>query len=103
MGNGMFSAGPGSVSSDRKRVTENHLLAGFHKGAVPDRECALRRKIVKRQIALFSTALVGFLLAVPAFAQGVATMPGGDETAKWVVITSGFAMAIAAFGCAYGQ
>jgi F-type H+-transporting ATPase subunit c len=52
---------------------------------------------------LVSTALVGFLLAAPLFAQGAATTTGGDDTAKWVVITAGFAMAIAAFGCAYGQ
>ena len=58
---------------------------------------------MKRQIALFSTALVGLLLAAPAFAADAATAPGGDETAKWIVITSGFAMAIAAFGCAFGQ
>ena len=58
---------------------------------------------MRRQIALFSTALVGLLLAAPAFAQGAATAPGGDDTAKWIVITSGFAMAIAAFGGAIGQ
>jgi F-type H+-transporting ATPase subunit c len=83
-------------------VTEHHLLAGFHKKAVPDQEQALRRKIVRRQIALFSTALVGLLLAAPAFAADAATAPG-DETTKWIVITSGFAMAIAAFGGAIGQ
>jgi len=58
--------------------------------------------MVKRYLALFSTALVGLLLAAPAFAADAAGAPG-DETAKWIVITSGFAMAIAAFGCAYGQ
>ena len=99
----MISAGPASVTFDRTRVTVNHLLVGFHKELVPAQEQALRRKRVKRQIALFSTALVGLLLAAPAFAQGAATAPGGDETAKWIVITSGFAMAIAAAGCAYGQ
>lgn len=58
--------------------------------------------MVKRQIALFSTALVALLVAAPAFAAdaGVAT---GDETAKWIVITSGFAMAIAAAVCGYAQ
>ena len=58
---------------------------------------------MRRQIALFSTALVGLLLAAPVFAQGAGAAPGGDETAKWIVITSGFAMAIAAFGGAIGQ
>ncbi len=58
---------------------------------------------MRRQIALFSTALVGLLLAAPAFAADAATTGGGDETAKWIVITAGFAMAIAAFGGALGQ
>jgi F-type H+-transporting ATPase subunit c len=57
---------------------------------------------VRRQIAFFSTALVGLLLAAPAFAADAAAAPG-DDTAKWIVITSGFAMAIAAFGGAIGQ
>jgi F-type H+-transporting ATPase subunit c len=57
---------------------------------------------VRRQIALFSTALVGLFLAVPAFAQGAAPAPA-DETAKWIVITSGFAMAIAAAVCGFAQ
>jgi F-type H+-transporting ATPase subunit c len=83
-------------------VTENHLLAEFHKKFVPDQEQTSRRKRVRRQIALFSTALVGLLLAVPAFAADTAAAPG-DETSKWIVITAGFAMAIAAFGGAIGQ
>ncbi len=58
---------------------------------------------MRRQIVLFSTVLVGLLLAAPVFAQGAAAAAAGDDTAKWIVITSGFAMAIAAFGCAYGQ
>jgi len=98
----MFSAVSASVSSDRSRVTEHHLLAEFHKEFVPIQAQTLRRKKVKRQIALFSTAVVGLLLAVPAFAADTAAAPG-DDTAKWIVITSGFAMAIAAFGGAIGQ
>ena len=57
---------------------------------------------MRRQIALFSTALVGLLLAVPAFAADVPAAPA-DETTKWIVITSGFAMAIAAAVCGYAQ
>lgn len=57
---------------------------------------------MRRQIALFSTALVGLLLAVPAFAADAGAAPG-DDTAKWVVITAGFGMAVAAAFCAYGQ
>ena len=56
---------------------------------------------MRRQIALFSTALVGLMLAAPLFAADAAAAP--DDTAKWIVITSGFAMAIAAFGGAIGQ
>jgi F-type H+-transporting ATPase subunit c len=66
------------------------------------REQTLRRKLVRRQIALFSTALVGLLLAAPLLAADAAAAPA-DDTAKWVVITAGFAMAIAAFGGAIGQ
>jgi F-type H+-transporting ATPase subunit c len=57
---------------------------------------------VRRLIALFSIALVGLLVAAPAFAQGAEAAPAG-ETAKWIVITSGFAMAIAAAACGYAQ
>ena len=57
---------------------------------------------MKRQIALFSTALVGLLMTVPAFAADATGAPG-DETGKWIVITSGFAMAIAAAVCGYAQ
>ena len=57
---------------------------------------------MRRHIAMFTTAVVGLLLAVPAFAAEAATGPE-NETAKWVVITAGFAMAIAAAFCAYGQ
>jgi F-type H+-transporting ATPase subunit c len=57
---------------------------------------------VRRQIALFSTALLGLLVAAPAFAQQTGTAPG-DERTKWIVITSGFAMAIAAAACGYAQ
>ena len=57
---------------------------------------------MKRQITLLSIAIVGLLLAAPAFAADAGTTPG-NETSKWVVITSGFAMAIAAAFCAYGQ
>jgi F-type H+-transporting ATPase subunit c len=57
---------------------------------------------VKRQIALLAPAVVGLLLAAPAFAADAGTAPG-SETSKWVVATAGFAMAIAAFGGALGQ
>jgi F-type H+-transporting ATPase subunit c len=46
---------------------------------------------------------MGLLLAAPAFAQ---TMPGGEgagDDTKWVIITAGFAMAIASGVCSYAQ
>ena len=42
------------------------------------------------------------LLAAPAFAQTPAGGGGGDDT-KWVIITAGFAMAIASAVCGYSQ
>ncbi len=39
------------------------------------------------------------IFASPIFAQTT----GADEVKKWVVITSGFSMAIASAGCALGQ
>jgi F-type H+-transporting ATPase subunit c len=53
---------------------------------------------------MFLTALAGLLLTAPVFAQeaGAAATSSG-ETAKWIVITSGFAMAIAAAVCGYSQ
>lgn len=44
--------------------------------------------------------LVMLVLAPAAFAQAAA---GGGQTSQWVVITGGFAMAVAAAGCGYGQ
>lgn len=57
---------------------------------------------MRHQSALFSTALVSLLVAAPAFAADAGTATASD-TAKWVVITAGFGMAIAAAFCAYGQ
>jgi F-type H+-transporting ATPase subunit c len=47
--------------------------------------------------------IVLLTLAIPAFAQEGAA--AGQPTAKgqWLLITSGFAMAIAAAGCGYAQ
>jgi F-type H+-transporting ATPase subunit c len=50
---------------------------------------------------LFLMGLAGVLVAVPALAQGQAGSAGSN--AKWVAITSGFAMAIASAGCGYAQ
>jgi F-type H+-transporting ATPase subunit c len=61
---------------------------------------------VKKYVPLFLTALGAFLIAAPAWAQtpaGEATKSGGMSTATWVVITAGFAMAIASAVCGYAQ
>ena len=57
---------------------------------------------MKRYAAMFVTILGACLFAVPAFAQGTAS-GGGSENAKWVIITAGFAMAIASAACGYAQ
>ncbi len=56
---------------------------------------------MKRYVAMFLTVLGACLVAVPAFAQG--TAGGGSENTKWVIITAGFAMAIASAACGYAQ
>jgi len=57
---------------------------------------------VKRYAAMFLTVLGTLLVASPVFAQGTATGGGGENT-KWVIITAGFAMAIASAVCGYSQ
>lgn len=49
---------------------------------------------------LLLLAVVG-ILASPVFAQGTAKPP--EHVAAWIVITSGFSMAIAAAFCGIGQ
>jgi len=56
---------------------------------------------MKRYIAMGFTAMVGLLLAAPVFAQGAAEPAVADT--KWISITAGFAMAIAAAMCGYSQ
>ena len=58
---------------------------------------------MKRTIAIFVMALAGLLLAAPVFAQEAAAAGAGADNAKWIIITSGFAMAIAAAVCGYSQ
>ena len=56
---------------------------------------------MKRTVMVFLMALAALLFSVPAFAQGAAA--GAISNAKWVAITSGFAMAIASAACGYAQ
>jgi len=59
---------------------------------------------VKRYVAVFVTLLGALLVAAPAFAQETAAGGGGSaENTKWVIITAGFAMAIASAVCGYAQ
>jgi F-type H+-transporting ATPase subunit c len=58
---------------------------------------------VKRYVAMFLTALGTLLVAAPAFAQETAGGGGSAENTKWVIITAGFAMAIASAVCGYSQ
>ena len=55
---------------------------------------------------LLMIALLGILLlslAAPVFAQGEQGAAAAAEKSQWLLITAGFAMAIAAAGCGYAQ
>ena len=59
---------------------------------------------MKRYVVMFLAVLGTLLVAAPAFAQE--TVGGGSSAAgntKWVIITAGFAMAIASAVCGYSQ
>lgn len=58
---------------------------------------------MKRYVIMFFTALGALLVAAPAFAQESAAQASAMDTATWVAITSGFAMAIASAACGYAQ
>jgi len=57
---------------------------------------------MKRYFAMFLTAAGMLLLAAPVFAQEAPSGARADNT-KWVIITAGFAMAIASAVCGYAQ
>jgi F-type H+-transporting ATPase subunit c len=57
---------------------------------------------MKRYFAMLLTVVGMLLVAAPAFAQEAAAKANGDN-AKWVIITAGFAMAIASAVCGYAQ
>ena len=58
---------------------------------------------MKRNALIFLGSCIGLLLAAPAFAQTIPGAEGGGDDTKWVIITAGFAMAIASGICAYAQ
>ena len=58
---------------------------------------------MKRYVVMLMTMLGALLVTVPVFAQQPAAGAGGSENTKWVIITAGFAMAIASAVCGYAQ
>jgi F-type H+-transporting ATPase subunit c len=58
---------------------------------------------MKRYVAMFLTVLGTLLVAAPAFAQEAAGTSSRADNTKWVIITAGFAMAIASAVCGYAQ
>lgn len=57
-----------------------------------------------RKVKYLFLAAAGMLLAAPAYAQGApVTAAESGHVATWVVITAGFAMAIASAVCGIGQ
>jgi len=58
---------------------------------------------MRRYVPMFLTFLGGLLVAAPVFAQEGAAKASSMDTATWVAITSGFAMAIASAVCGYAQ
>lgn len=58
---------------------------------------------MKRYVLMFFSALAALFVAAPAFAQDAAAGANSMDTATWVAITSGFAMAIASAACGYAQ
>lgn len=59
---------------------------------------------MKRNLTMLLTAVISTLLAAPLLAQTRAGgETGGGDNLKWVIITAGFAMAIASAVCGYAQ
>ncbi len=58
---------------------------------------------MRRYVAMFLSVLAALLVAVPAFAQEAGGAAVSAVNTKWVIITAGFAMAIASAVCGYAQ
>jgi F-type H+-transporting ATPase subunit c len=54
-------------------------------------------------LGLFFATFALLLVAAPAFAQASASSAVTGDSTKWVIITAGFAMAIASAVCGYAQ
>jgi F-type H+-transporting ATPase subunit c len=59
----------------------------------------------RRLATIFLLGTAALLIAAPLFAQGETTAApaAGGGTSQWLLITSGFSMALAAAGCGYAQ
>jgi F-type H+-transporting ATPase subunit c len=57
----------------------------------------------RKLVFLGLLGLLLLLIAAPAFAQGAAEGSGGGSSHQWLLITSGFSMALAAAGCGIAQ
>ncbi len=58
---------------------------------------------MRRTLSYIFMALAIFLVAAPAYAQAGGATSDGARVAMWVVIASGFGMAIASAVCGLGQ
>ncbi len=60
---------------------------------------------MRKKLSLILLVVTIFMIAAPAYAQGTAAPSGTDagRVAMWVVIASGFGMAIASAVCGLGQ
>lgn len=58
---------------------------------------------MSRYVWMLLTAITCLLVAVPVFGQTAGGSAATSETAKWIIITAGFSMAIASAGCGYAQ
>ncbi len=58
---------------------------------------------MKRNLVMVLTVLAALFVAAPVFAQAPAGGGEAGDARKWVIITAGFAMAIASAGGAYAQ
>ncbi len=58
--------------------------------------------MVRRSAMMILSGAALFLIAAPVLAQGGAAAPA-ESSSQWLLITSGFSMALAAAGCGYAQ
>jgi F-type H+-transporting ATPase subunit c len=57
----------------------------------------------RKLVLICLVGIVLMVIAAPVFAQGEAGAAGGGHSNQWLLISSGFSMALAAAGCGYAQ